>query len=158
MFWAYTHTLTNQKRGECTRRHIKASVGQAVRLKQDVPLFLACVWNSVSSRAGLWLLSLANGERAQADKAEGICSTFHRPFKQHSGSHKRQVVAEVTATMPASSWDGIWKSSAAEISCGLNGNELFQTVRLSSHVSSSSFSALSGPAGRKPLQHNHSHP
>lgn len=66
-------------------------MGQAAWLKQDVPLFLASIWNSVSSRAGLWLLSLANGECAQADKAEGICSTFHEPFKQHSGSQNARL-------------------------------------------------------------------
>lgn len=78
--------------GECTEwRHIKASVGQAVRLKQDVPLFLASIWNSVSSRAGPWLLRSANGECAQADKAEGICSTFHRPFKQHRESQNARL-------------------------------------------------------------------
>lgn len=166
-----------QERRECTRRrHIKASVGQAVRLKQDVPLFLAFMWNSVSSRAGPWLLSPANGERAQADKAEGICSTFHRPFKQHSGSQNARLWVRwlrhqshygpkrlhlsrsYVGTLHMSS---TWKWSAAVISCsqGFSINQLFnlvvcqlQSARLCEH-----FSTLSASAGWKPFEHNHSH-
>lgn len=138
-----------QERSECTRRrHIKASVGQAVRLKQDVPLFLASMWNSVSSRAGPWLLSPANGERAQADKAEGICSTFHRPFKQHTGSENarlwvrwlqrqshygptrlhlsRSHVSPSTSVLLSS----IWEQSAAIVprSQGFSINQLFKLI------------------------------
>lgn len=111
-----SHPDKQQRRERTRRRHIKARVGQAVGLKQDVPLFLACMWNSVSSRAGPWLLSPANGERVQADKAEGICSTFHRPFKQHSGSQTARLWVRWRRV---SSWAALWSPSAAVISCGL---------------------------------------
>lgn len=84
-----------QEGSEFTRhRHIKVSVG----LKQDVPVFLASMWNSVSSCTGPWLLSSANGELVQADKAERICSTFHRPFKKTQRISECQVVGEATGT------------------------------------------------------------
>lgn len=41
-FQTVTHNPTNKKEASAHgRRHIKVSVGQAVSLKQDVPLFLA---------------------------------------------------------------------------------------------------------------------
>lgn len=130
--------LNKQQRGKSTGgRRIKAAVGQAVWLKQDVSLFLACVWNSVRSRAGPWFLSLANGVCVQADKAKGICSTFHRPFKKHSGPQRSQVLGEMTASVPS------------EQCC----RDLVWDLRSSrwSPVSYSHRTTLSGPAGWKTI-------
>lgn len=123
-------------------------ISKPVRLKQDVPLFLASMWNSVSSRAGPWLLSPANGERVQADKAQGICSTFLRPFKQQSESKNvrlwvrwlqcqshycpKQLPLSQFGTLHMCPAELVWNWSAAMTSCnqGFSIDQFFKLVRL----------------------------